>query len=137
MAIALRVMPNPLNNFRDGSANASPDNYQKAEKAFQAGQYAQALDWLAQTDSTQRQSADFLAGHALFRLHRFAEAEARFDTLVRQNSRRYYYHSEWGMLLCRLAQGSNKHGAYLRQWRQIRANPDHPYFEQAGLLPGK
>lgn len=137
MAMALRAMPNPINKFRNGPADSLVNSYQKAEQAFEAGQYTKTLEWLAQTDSTQQQSADFLAGHALFRLHRFAEAEAHFDVLVRQNSRRYHYHSEWGILLCRLAQGPNKRAAYLQQWRYIRSNPDHPYYEQAGLLPGK
>ena len=118
--------------FPNSSSTASA--FSQAQSAFAAGEFQQTLDLLAQPDSARIQSATFLKAHALFRLERFVEAETQFSYLIDLNSRQYRYPSEWGLLMCRLAQLPERGPEVRQQLRDILANSDHPYFERVKRL---
>ncbi len=127
-----RLLPDPpLPNFRHAPSAGSDDPVAKAQRAYAVGDYAAALNLLAQADSTRHQTAAFWAAHALFRLERYDEAAERFAALIAQGSRQYRYAAEWGLLLCYYAQFPTQTPAFRQQLQAILAQPNHPYFEQA------
>ena len=135
VAMALQQLPNPVrSNVRRSGPDTTIGALRKAQLAFADGDYPQTLALLAQTDSAQAQSAAFLAAHALFRLKRFDEAEARFAELMDRNSRQYKFQSEWGLLMCRLAGLPDEKKAFHDQLDAILKQKDHPYFNQAEAL---
>lgn len=138
LALARRFAEGPvLSDARrlppvDPAAPSSP--LQQSQAAYAAGAYEQALEYLAQVDSSQGQSAAFLEAHALFQLRRFDEAAGRFSRLIEINSRQYRYAAEWGLLLCRLAEYPQRRAEVRRLLAALLANPQHPYFQQAKQL---
>ena len=108
--------------------------FQKAQLAYATGNYQQSLDLLAQADPAQQQSVTFLIAHAQFQLGRFDEAAAQFNQLIAQNSRQYRYRSEWGLLMCRLADQPRSETAFRNQLNEMLAQPKHPFFQQATAL---
>ena len=118
--------------LRAGESNVSA--FRQAQDAYAAGEFQKALDLLTQTDKSQLQSATFLEAHALFQLQRFDEAAERFSRLIENNSRQFRYSSEWGLLMCRLAELPEQTPEFRQQLRDILANPQHPYYEQAKKL---
>jgi hypothetical protein len=137
-ALATRYLPDPtFSKLRRTTVDTAASPYRQAQRAFEAGDYRRTIGLLAQTDSTQQQSAAFLSAHALFRLQRFAEAEAQFARLVEGNSRQYRFASEWAVLMCRLADFANHHKEARQQLDSILNNPEHPYYEQAKQLRQK
>ena len=131
-AMASLYMETPkTSGFRQTSADSTTSIFQQAQQAYDAGYYQQTLDLLAQTDSTRLQSATFLSAHALFRLQRFAEAETRFSRVIGWNSRQFRYQSEWGLLMCRLADFPQRKKEVRQQLNGILAKPGHPYREKA------
>lgn len=134
-AMARQHIQNPLSaNLRRPSGDSTLSTFQQAQRAYAAGNYQQTLDLLAQTDSTRQQSATYLSAHALFQLRRFDLATAQFERLIGQNSRQFRFHSEWGLLMCRLADCPRREAAFRRQLNDLLAQPQHPYFEQARAL---
>ena len=134
-AMARQHIQNPLSaNLRRPSGDSTLSTFQQAQRAYAAGNYQQTLDLLAQTDSTRQQSATYLSAHALFQLRRFDLATAQFERLITQNSRQFRFHSEWGLLMCRLADRPRREAAFRRQLHDLLAQPQHPYFEQARAL---
>ncbi len=133
LALAKQHLPDPLStNLRQTTTTDSTASiFQKAQRAYTAGNYQQSLDLLAQTDPSQQQSATFLMAHALFQLGRFGAAAEQFDRLIAQNSRQYRYRSEWGLLMCRLADRPRSETAFRNQLKEILAEPEHPCFQQA------
>ncbi len=123
-----------LSDIRRANTDSVAGLFRQAQAAYAAADYRRTLDLLAQTDSTRMQSATFLEAHALFHLNRFAEAEARFETLVAQNSRQFRYPAEWGLLICRLASFPEREQVFQQQLDALLDNPQHPYFEQAKNL---
>ncbi len=138
LALARRLAEGPvLPDVRrlpaaDPAAQASP--LQQARTAYAAGAYEQALEYLAQVDSSQGQSAAFLQAHALFQLRRFDEAAGRFSQLIEANSRQYRYAAEWGLLLCRLAEYPRHQPEVRQRLAALLARPQHPYFQPAKQL---
>lgn len=131
-ALAAGGLPDPvLSSLRKPSADTVAGVFRRAQQAYEAGNFNLALDLLAQTDSSRLQSATFLAAHALFRLRRFGEAEARFSRLVAWNSRQFRFQSEWGVLMCRLADFPRREKEVRQQLNGILQHPEHPYFGQA------
>ncbi len=136
LALAKQHLPDPLsaNLRRSSTADSAASIFQKAQLAYATGDYPKTLDLLAQTDAAQQQSADFLAAHALFQLGRFGAAAEQFDRLIAQNSRQFRFRSEWGLLMCRLADRPRSETAFQNQLKEILAQPDHPCFQQAVSL---
>ncbi|MCK6693363.1 MAG: hypothetical protein L6Q97_14860 [Thermoanaerobaculia bacterium] len=136
--LAVQLLPAPmLPTLRRIPDDSSVSIFYRAELAYSKGNYQETLDLLDQTDSTRWQATAFLSAHALFKLNRFAEAETRFDRLAALNSRQFRYPAEWGVLMCRLADFSNREQDVRHQLAGILARPDHPYFEQAQTLEKK
>ena len=134
-AMARQQMPGPLTtNLRKPASDSVASAYQRAQTAYAEGDYRRALDLLAQVDSARMQSATFLAAHALFRLDRFEEAETQFARLVEWKSRQYRFDSEWGLLMCRLADFPRRKKAVWQQLDDILNKPEHPYFPTAQAL---
>ena len=134
-ALAAEGLPEPvLSSLRKPSADSVAGVFRRAQQAYEAGDFNLTLDLLEQTDSSRLQSATFLAAHALFRLQRFGEAEARFNRLVAWNSRQFRFQSEWGMLMCRLADFPRREKEVRQQLNGILQHPEHPYFGQAKNL---
>ncbi|MEZ4941449.1 MAG: hypothetical protein R3D58_11285 [Saprospiraceae bacterium] len=123
-----------LSDVRRTNTDSVVSLIRQAQAAYAAADYRRTLDLLAQTDSTRLQSATFLEAHALFHLDRFAEAEARFESLIAQNSRQFRYPAEWGLLICRLANFPKREQVFQQQLDALLDNPQHPYFEQAKNL---
>lgn len=135
-ALAQQHLPDPLpSNFRQpAAADSTASIFQTAQRAYGAGDYQQTLNLLAQTDVAQQQSAAFLAAHALFQLGRFGAAAEQFERLIAQNSRQFRFRSEWGLLMCRLADRPRSEKVFQKQWKEMLAQPEHPYFQQAKAL---
>jgi len=134
-ALATRNFQEPvLPGTRQLTADSAAGIIRRAQAAYTAGDYRGTLALLAQADSARAQSATFLEAHALFHLKQFAEAEARFESLVAANSRQFRYPAEWGLLMCRLANFPNREQEFRHQLDAMLANPQHPYFEQAKNL---
>lgn len=134
-AMARQQMPAPLKtNLRKPASDSIVSAYQRAQTAYAEGDYRRTLDLLAQVDSARIQSATFLAAHALFRMDRFEEAENEFARLLQWKSRQYRYDSEWGLLMCRLADFPRRKNAVWQQLDDILNNPEHPYFPTAQAL---
>lgn len=135
-ALALRQLPDPVRTAfrRTKTDTLALSPFRRAQDAFAAGNYPETLVLLAQTDSAQAQSAAFLAAHALFRLKKFEEASLRFTALIEQNSRQYKFQSEWGLLMCRLADWPQGEKAFRQQLNGILGQPNHPYYNQAKRL---
>ncbi|MBK8555227.1 MAG: hypothetical protein IPL65_05390 [Lewinellaceae bacterium] len=80
LALAEKQLPDPmLSQLRSTTAGSAQSLLGQAQQAYTSGKYQQTLELLAQTDSTQLQSAGYLKAHTLFRLKRFAEAEQQFQ----------------------------------------------------------
>lgn len=135
-ALALRQLPDPVRTAfrRTKKDTLALSPLRRAQDAFVAGDYTETLVLLALTDSSQAQSAAFLAAHALFRLKKFGEASKIFTSLIGQNSRQYKFQSEWGLLMCRLTDLPQGEKAFRQQLNGILENPDHPYYNQAKRL---
>lgn len=134
-ALATQFLPDPLlSKYRRSPTDTVLSTFNRAQEAYEAGDYRLTLELLAQTDSTRLQSATFLSAHALFHLQRFEEAEAGFMRLVQLDSRQYRYLSEWGALMCRLANSPKREPIFRQQLNGILANAAHPYHEQAKAL---
>lgn len=134
-ALAQKQLPAPLlPNLRRTTADSTTSPFQQAQLAFAAGQFQQTLDLLQHSDSTRQQATAFLTAHALFQLERYAEAEAQFGQLLRWNSKQFRYQSEWGVLMCRLANFEKQPDLVRRQLDTILSQPQHPYAEQASAL---
>ncbi|MCC6462381.1 MAG: CDC27 family protein [Saprospiraceae bacterium] len=134
-ALAQQQLPAPLlPNLRRTTADSTTSPFQQAQLAFAAGQFQQTLDLLKHSDSTRQQATAFLTAHALFQLERYAEAEAQFEQLLRWNSKQFRYQSEWGVLMCRLANYEKQPDLVRRQLDTILSQPQHPYAEQAKAL---
>lgn len=138
-ALALRQLPDPVRTAfrRTKKDTLALSPLRRAQDAFVAGDYTETLVLLAQTDSAQTQSAHFLAAHALFRLKKFAEASKRFTSLIEQNSQQYRFQSEWGVLMCRLADLPQGEKAFRQQLNSILDQPNHPYYNQTKRLRQK
>lgn len=136
LALAKRYLPDPLSaNLRQTTITDSTASiFQKAQHAYAMGDYPKTLELLAQSAPAQQQSATFLTAHALFQLGRFPAAAEQFDGLIAQNSRQYRYRSEWGLLMCRLADRPRSETAFQNQLNEILAQPKHPCFQQATAL---
>lgn len=135
LALAQQHFQEPvLPELRQLSADSAAGIVRQAQASYAAAQYAQTLELLALVDSAQLQSATFLAAHALFHLKKYAQAEAEFTRLIEAKSRQYRYPSEWGLLMCRLANAPTKEPAARQQLREILDNPQHPYFIKAQQL---
>jgi len=135
-ALAKQQLPDPLSTTlrRVETADSSASIFQQAQDAYAVGKYQQTLDLLGETEAARQQSAAFLSAHALFQLRRPQEAAAAFEGLIAQNSRQFRYRSEWGLLICRLANRPNSEKEFKKQLKEILAQPEHPYFEQAKAL---
>lgn len=136
LALAKQHLPDPLpaNLRRSTTADSTASIFQKAQQAYAAGNYPRTLELLTQADAAQQQSATFLTAHTLFQLGRFGDAAEQFDRLIAQNSRQYRYRSEWGLLMCRLADRPRSETAFQNQLNEILAQPEHPCFQQAVAL---
>jgi len=132
-ALAEEGLPEPvLSSLRKSAPDTvAADIFRRAQQAYETGDFNRTLDLLAQTDSSRLQSATFLAAHALFRLQRFGDAETRFNRLVGWNSRQFRFQSEWGVLMCRLADFPRREKEVRQQLNGILQHPEHPYFGQA------
>ncbi len=129
------LQDSPLTNLRQTTITDSTASiFQKAQQAYASGDYSQTLALLVQADAAQQQSATFLMAHTLFQLGRFRDAAEQFDRLIAQNSRQYRYRSEWGLLMCRLADRPRSETAFQNQLKEILAQPEHPCFQQATAL---
>lgn len=128
------LLPPVLPNLRRTSADSTAGVIRRAQQAYDAGNYPLTLDLLADVDSTRLQSAAFLKAHTLFHLERFAEAETQFTHLIEWNSRQFRFQSEWGLLMCRLADFPRRKNEVRKQLNDLLARPEHPYFEQAKTL---
>ena len=134
-ALASRYLPEPvLSNLRRSPADSVTSNFQRAQQAYAAGNYQQALEFLAQTDSSRLQAATYLSAYCRYHLGQFPEAETQFARLVDGNSRQYRYPGEWGLLMARLADFTHRKIEFRQQLNAILANPEHPYLEQAKAL---
>ncbi len=134
-AMARQQIQNPLSaNLRQPAKDSTLSIFQQAQRAYAAGNYQQTLDLLAKTDSTRQQSATYLSAHALFQLRRFDLATAQFEQLIARNSRQFRFPSEWGLLMCRLADRPRREKEFRQQLNDLLAQPQHPYFEQAKAL---
>lgn len=135
IALADRYFQEPVQpTVRRPLADTTLSPLRSAQEAYGQGRYEEALEWLAQVDSTRGQSAAYWQANALYHLRRFAEAEAAFAQLVADNSRQYRYASEWGMLMCRLAVLPKEKDLFEKQLQAIIADPKHPYAGQAVQL---
>lgn len=134
-ALARQRLPAPqMSGLRQSMPNSDLSILQQAQLAYASGRYRQTLDLLSQTDSLQQQSAIFLRAHTLFQMHRFDGAGKQFMQLIALKSLQFRYQSEWGLLMCRLADYTNREKETRQQLNEILSNPDHPYFEQAQKL---
>lgn len=135
IALADKYFQEPVQpTVRRSVADTVQSPLRLAQEAYGQGRYEEALEWLAQVDSTRGQSAAYWQANALYHLRRFAEAEAAFAQLVADNSRQYRYASEWGMLLCRMAVLPKEKDLFEKQLQAIIADPKHPYAGQAVQL---
>ena len=132
-ALAKQHLQDPsLNNLRRPAAGDSTVSFfQQAQQAYKTGNYPQTLELLEKTDTTRQQSSVFLSAHALFQLQRYREAEVQFERLIAQNSRQFRFQSEWGLLMCRLADFPHREQAFKTQLNGLLAHPEHPYWQQA------
>jgi hypothetical protein len=134
-SLAAQWLPEPmLSNLRQISSDSTGGAFRQAQETYRSGDYRKTLQLLAQADSTRWQSSAFLSAYALFHLNRFREAEARFAELVARDSRRFRYDSEWGVLMCRLAEFPGREKEVRQQLNQILDKPEHPYFDRGKLL---
>lgn len=134
LALARIELDEPALRILRGSASDSVQSaFRLAEQAYARGEYRQALELLAQTDSSQRQMAAFLSAHTLFRLGRLGAAARQFKYLIEIQSPQFRYDSEWGLAMCYIAQKKDRTTAF-GLLRQIADSPDHPYAERAMSL---
>lgn len=134
LALAEKFHQEPLlANVRAGAADTSASALSRAKAAYLAGDFAQALALADGAGEEQRQSAAFLAAHALFHLHRFSEAEIKFVALAEAGSRQYSHASAWGAALSGLANPARRKAGLVRL-DAILQQPEHPYFRQARAL---
>lgn len=134
--LASQLLSDPLSGTlrRSAIADRTASTFQQAQEAYAAGNYQRSLDLLKETNMAQQQSAAFLSAHALFQLHRYPEAAIQFQQLIHQNSRQFRFRSEWGLLMCRLADRPSSEQAFNTQLNEILAREEHPYFQQATAL---
>ena len=131
LALARNELEEPaLRSLRGSPSDSAQSAFRLAEQAYARGGYRQALELLAQTDSSQQQMAAFLSAHTLFRLGRLDAAARQFKYLVEIQSRQFRYDSEWALAMCYLAQKKDRKKAF-GLLRQIAYSPDHPYAERA------
>lgn len=116
------------------SAPTTPENdksaLEKAQEAYQKGQYRQTLQWLetAPADEDTR----YYRANALFQLNRFAEAEAAFQTL--ETSFQYKHEARWNRFLCRMASGKFSQAQLIKEAMELSADEDFEFREKAAML---
>lgn len=134
LALAVENLPEPaLHALRSPVADSAQGYYRRAEAAYARGDFHLALFLLGRTDSTQRQLSAYLSAQALFRLRRFDAAAEQFSYLAGIQSRQFRYDSEWGLVMCHLAQKKRRPVA-LDALRKIANTPEHPYAAKAEAL---
>lgn len=101
---------------RSGGNSFDPESpFAKGLLAFEAADYRQAVEWLAQVDSTKNLnlaiSATYIQGHAWFRMQQYEKAANAFRFVFQQNKTLFTTDAKWKEALCLYA----AFGAELRQ----------------------
>lgn len=105
------------------------DKYSEAARAYQAKDYAGALGWVRQADTSRAETRQLYA-HVLFQLGQYEAAAEVFQSLKNVNP--FGLDAQWNLLMCYKALYPRKEEEYERAAAPVRTNQRHPLH--AGLV---
>jgi tetratricopeptide (TPR) repeat protein len=115
-----------------GDAPATQNWLNDARRALAEGRYADALNALEHTPAEYQTDADYLRGHALFGLKKYAQAASTFGSLTQ--SLRYGEAAQWYETLALLPDCARHKSLILSKLEKISADSSHAFQREAARL---
>jgi tetratricopeptide (TPR) repeat protein len=101
---------------------------------YTAGQYEEALGLLQLADSSCRDECLYLKGYTLYKLGRYAAAEAAFRTFRNYTFSARKFDAQWCEVFCMVAQLPEAQARLESLLKELATQEGHPYRQRAGDL---
>jgi tetratricopeptide (TPR) repeat protein len=113
---------------------STPAQVEQAAVLYAAGQYEETLELLQSADSSCQQECLYLKGYTLYKLGRYAAAEAAFRTFRNYTFSARKFDAQWCEVFCMVAQLPEAQARLESLLKELATQEGHPYRERAGDL---
>lgn len=136
LALATELYQTPDFSALRGQHSDAADPFEAALAAWEKQDYAAVLAALQKVPAGDPKyiRALTLRAHAQFKSKQFASAGQSFRAVADSKIQPWAEEADWYLLLALLADGQTGTPLFRARLDQIRSDPGHPYWEQAGRL---